>query len=116
MKRKEPKYWTQERIKEIFIKFDTIADINKNGYGAAYRAYLRLYQDDEELNMIFSKKFKSNQDKKVRQVGMFDDSGNLIEMFRSIYDVNNELIGFSTLTRALSKGLKARGYYWKYLG
>lgn len=115
MTRKEPRYWTHERIKEIFLKFDTIADINKNGYSSAYRAYLRMYQNDEELSMLFSKKFKRNNDKRIRKVGMYDDSGNLIDEFRSIYEVKQDLIGFSTLLRALSNGLKARGYYWKYL-
>ena len=54
--RKEPNYWTRERIIEIFTQFNSVADILKNGYNSAYRAYLIRYRDDEELNKIISNK------------------------------------------------------------
>lgn len=56
MKRKEPNYWTRERVLEVFTKFNTVVDVINNGYGSAYRAYLRRYRKDEELNRIISKK------------------------------------------------------------
>ena len=54
--RKEPNYWTRERVVEIFTKFNSVADIMNNGYGSAYRAYLKRYRDDEELNQVISNK------------------------------------------------------------
>ena len=54
--RKEPNYWTRERVLEVFTKFNSVVDMMKNGYGSAYRAYLRRYRSDEELNKIISNK------------------------------------------------------------
>jgi hypothetical protein len=114
--RKDPNHWTRERVKEIFMQFDSIADMSKSGFGSAYMAYRRKYRNDSELNNIVSSKFiKGFCEKECRRVGMFDDKGNLIYEYDSVFDVSSEIIGFSTLSRALSGNKKARGYYWRYI-
>lgn len=114
-KRKKPNYWTRERIKDTFLRFESVADMRKNGYGSAYMVYKQKYRNDEELNKIVLEKFKRIIRMDSKRVGMFDDLGNLIGEFSSIYEVNSKLIGFSTLLRALSQNKKSRGYYWRYI-
>lgn len=113
--RKAPNYWTRERVREIFVKFDTIAAMSKCGYRSAYMAYSQRYRCDAELNKIVSDKFGITFNPDCRKVGMFDDFGNLIREFGNKYEVDPELIGFSTLSRALSQNKKSRGYYWRYI-
>lgn len=114
--RKDPNHWTRERVKEIFMQFDSIAEMSKSGYGSAYRAYRRKYRNDSELNNIVTSKFnKIFHKKECRRIGMFDDGENLIYEYDSVFDVSSEIIGFSTLSRALSGNKKARGYYWRYI-
>ncbi len=114
-RRNEPNHWTRERVLDIFIRFDSIAEMSRSGYGSAYRAYTRMYRDDKELKDLCAKKFTPTRNKGCRRIGAFDDLGNLIESFNSRFEVPKSLIGYSTLSLALKKQKKARGYFWKYL-
>ena len=113
--RRHPNYWTKDRVKEIFEKFDSIPAMTKAGYSSAYSVFSIRYRYDDELSRIVEEKFKISLKNDERKIGKFDDEGNLLAEFNNKYEVCPIHIGFSTLSKAISKNLKARGYYWRYI-
>ena len=48
-----------------------------------------------------------------RKIGKYDESGNLLEVFESVTAGRNA--GYKDISRALKQGIKAKGFYFRYL-